>query len=368
MTIVLYSLVGFISTFFLTFVNNRNDNMLAIKKNVKPNFNISKKSLFVVLSFIPLFLLIALRDISVGTDYQSYVNAYYKILEGTLSSSNWLGIGYIFICKLLSFIAGYNYIIVFSFFGFITLFFVYKSILRNSKIPWLSLYLFLSTCLYYQTFNQFRQMLACTIVLYSIKYMEKKNLKMFIIIILIAASIHNSALVMLPFYFISKLEINKKTIFMYVIISLLMMFGFNIIERFILYTNYDVYLNTNFNIERNLSSIINMFVRMILLIGCLLFSKRLIKQDPESKYLYNLVIVCTIFQLLTIKSYLFARITTYFFIFYILLIPNIVYVFLKKNKILAMGVILIIFAIYHYVYFNSAVALSSGYTVYKLSF
>ena len=360
MTVFLYIMVEIFSVIFLIFAGK-------FKKNHNKNISI----LFGILSFLVLCSLVCLRDISVGIDTVSYANAYLRIANGLYTDNDvrWLGYGFIFFAKFISFIFENNYQCFFALIGFLTIFLVYKRIFENSKCLWMSIFLLISFGLYFQMFNQARQMLAIAIVFYAVKYIQERKLKKYIIFILLATCIHNSAIVMLPFYYIANFEINRKNNFVYIIIAIISFILFSIIETLLGHFYYwQAYSETNFNQENSITAILNFGVRFLMLFICMIFSKKVILENDKSKCLYNMVIWCTILQFLTLKSYLFARLTTYFFVFFLLLIPEVVNCIFKKkdDKLLIELVIIILFSIYEIIYFTKGTgAIGYGYNVYN---
>lgn len=342
------------------------------------NFEIAVKNkknkvisyIFLSIAMLPLLFLIILRDTNVGTDFLRYIELYLRVDNDNVTSTDqaWVGNIFLNIMKAFTFFFGRNYRIFFGVIGFFTLFFLFKSIFEESDKPTLSLFIFFSFCLYYQCFNQFRQMLAISLILYAYKFYKSKNLKAYIIIVLCATVMHTSAIIMLPFYWIGDRDINKKNIMLYILFGIFVLFGYNIIEVILektaygkIYMKYDMY-----NMSFSISSIINLCVRIVMLISCLLFYKKLINRDSDNKFLYNMAFFCTIFQILTLKSYVFGRLTTYFFVYYIFLIPKVLNQFKGKNKVIVLLILILGFSAYQYIYYISDNgAISGGYNEYK---
>lgn len=367
-TLLFYLLVEAISLFFFYLAESKRK----IENPKEKAHSIKKSTICLIISFLPLLLLIGLRNIDVGVDTRNYASVFQRIANNTLTvaDQNWLGFGYIYLCKAINFIFGNNFTILNLCIGFLTLLFFYKGILDTSENPTMSLYILFSTCLYYQTFNQSRQLLAISIIFYSFKYLLKNDFKKYFIFILLASSIHTSALIMLPFYFLSKLKVNKKSIFIYCLIALGSIVFFQQIIGIISSTSYGLIYQTTEYFKSNKSSLINLLFRLLLLIICYIISiytKEKLTDDTQKKC-FNIAIWCLLFQLLTTKIYILGRITTYFYIIYILLIPNLIKKVEQKNlkKIIKIGVI-ICFFIYHIIYFKSA-ASSAGYDLYKFFF
>lgn len=74
----------------------------------------------------------------------------------------------------------------------------------------LSIYLYITTMIYYSAFNGIRQWIASVFIFLAYKYLVTRNFKKYLIFIIIASTIHVSALIMIPMYFISNFKPFKK--------------------------------------------------------------------------------------------------------------------------------------------------------------
>lgn len=373
-TLAFYMIFEVISLFFL-FVAQKmkeKDDELKHNENIKNKKNIIQKYyLYLIMSAIPLIILIGFRDISVGYDTSAYVETFFRITKGeiTASDGDWLSIGYIAICKLIGLFSDNNYVLYNTIIGILTVFFFYKAIMNNSKNSTFSLYLLFSTCLFYQTFNQSRQMLAIAIVLYSWKFIENNKMKKFLFFILLAFSIHKSAIIMMPFYWLTKAKINYKNIMLYIIFAFSIFAFFDVIQKMLLLTHYgQVYTERGMFISQT-STWLNLSFRFLIVILCMIFYKYTRREEKKSlNKLINVAIWCILFQLLTVKVYIFGRITTYLYVFFILLIPNLFENIENKNiKITFKTIMISIFFIFHIGYYY-AVSQASGYDIYQFFF
>lgn len=368
-TLSLYVTVDLIAI-LLMFIAQKKNKAFVEKNGESPKkwTIINPAYIFLILSMIPLVLLIGFRDISVGIDTNSYYSAFVRTINNILTASDkiWLSSGFIILCRLVGFFSN-KYIFLNLVIGFFSVLLIYDSIWKNSKNPTLSLFIWLSTCLYYQNFNQSRQMLAISIVFFSYKYILNNNLKMFLLCTLVSASIHSSALIMIPFYFLSNLNINKKNIFIYIVVAVLCILFFPLINKIILSTSYGgIYGLTGWYNAKESSGIVLIF-RLLLLISCLFLSTKTINyyNSSDNKKLLNICIWCVILQIITTRIYIIGRITTYFYMAFILLIPNIHYHLKSKLKGIVFILIILLFSLYHFVYYKS-VSVSSGYDDYSL--
>lgn len=367
-TIVFYSIIIFVSVVFMYLSTKKTRKVTNLPKR-KGIIRVS--TIFFLLSVLVPFLVLILRDESVGLDYSLYINLYNRFLSNTLlpTDSSWVSFGYVFLTKLCIFLFDSNYYIFFGIIGFVSIYCFFKTIYEESDIPWLSLLLLFSFCLYYQMFNQFRQMLAIAISFYGYKYIKNKDLKKYIFTILIAYSMHKSAIIMLPFYWISNLKLQKRGILFYSILSVVAYLAYDFVEVLLLKTSYgQTYLaNSYYNVVES-SSMLNLVFRFMLFMLCFYLTRKTRKTNSEINTLFNLCFVCVIFQIMTVKSYVFGRITTYFFVYFILLIPKAIKsINMSRNsKLYIYSLIIFACLAYHYVYFTTKAASGFGVGIYRL--
>lgn len=360
MTILLYALIEIIALLLFA---------VGTQKKGKNAQNVCFFMTWLILSS-----LIAFRDITVGRDYKTYHYAMIRVTKGVMLNYDytWLSIGFRLLIKavsILGFSAKNTALIVSAIFAGATIYFFLKAILKHSSNPVLSLFMLFSFCYVFQSMNQFRQMFAVALVLYSFEFLDKSFWK-YCIVIIIAGLMHSSALIMLPMYFIVKIAINKKLILAYFFASLSVIALWPLIRHLISYTRYSYYLGWDiYDIGATSSSITNLIVRVILLLFCLFFWKDITTNYKKGNYLFHFALLCTVLQVVAVYVHMFARITTYFYVFYLLLIPEVVCVlkrkFTKSSRRIIMIAIYCFFLMYQVVYYN-AQAVEGGFAVYKL--
>lgn len=99
---------------------------------------------------------------------------------------------------------------------------LYVSFKRYTNNYAFAVILFLGLWFFF-SFTYLRQVLGASIVWLSIKYVSERNLKMFLIMVFIGFSFHNSAIMLLPLYFIPIRTFDKKKIVL--VMGILLMFG-----------------------------------------------------------------------------------------------------------------------------------------------
>lgn len=161
-------------------------------------------SFFIFSSFCVLFVLSFIR-FDVGHDYWNYYNSF-KLINSPRFFVFSSELSYSLFCKLFSF-SPRGYVYVFGLYSFLTLFFLYKTLIYYKSL-FFGVFIFIAYNMLFTSFDQIRQTLAIFIFLYSIRFIENKSFKKYLIFILLATFFHFSAIILLPVYFLSKIKIN----------------------------------------------------------------------------------------------------------------------------------------------------------------
>ena len=203
-----------------------------------------------------------------------------------------------------------SYIIILTFLILVPIFII---IWKYSQAPILSLFI------YYCMGNLFmmsiyRQWCAIPILLYSIKYILKKDFLKFLVCVCIAFCFHKTSIVFLMVYFLSDIKSTKYTLIGSLLLSLFT-FAFSAKLAEIIY-----YFS---RVERDL--IINdSYIYYIFLWVCVLISYFMLRnQKSTSMYLlfHNMLLMAVILQPLTFSFSLLSRLVIYFTIILIFIFP-----------------------------------------------
>jgi hypothetical protein len=158
--------------------------------------------LYVLISFLVILIPSILRY-DVGPDYSNYVYLFKHLYEDTVSGSKELSF-YLISYPFLFSAKGYIYIIGVYF--FISLLLLYR-FSPKGQLHY-TVFFFMTLPIGYFTFDdQMRQALAMVIVMYALRYAERDNFMKYLLLTLLAAAMHYSALVVLPFYFVRKMKV-----------------------------------------------------------------------------------------------------------------------------------------------------------------
>ena len=174
-----------------------------------------KSSKKIQIQMVTMFLLalavfVGLGDMLGGYDRYIYADLYDSMADITRAGGNpWTSssfafyggeFGYGTFCALLTYLTGNRYIFI-----FITTMIIYILLIKSLKqyvdnAPF-AVVMFLGLWFFF-TFTYLRQVIGCTIVWLSIKYIIERDWKRYLLVWFIAFSFHNSAIIFLPMYFL----------------------------------------------------------------------------------------------------------------------------------------------------------------------
>lgn len=151
-----------------------------------------------------IFLLLAgasaLR-IYTGNDYQTYISHFHDIYRGNYVVTE-RGFNLV-VTAVYRFFREEYYLVIFGIFAFLTVGLFLKTLYDQSVDFPMSFFLFMALGVYFQTYNTVRYYFALAIVLYSMRYILRKQYIRFLAVILIASLFHKTALIVIPLYLLA---------------------------------------------------------------------------------------------------------------------------------------------------------------------
>lgn len=280
----------------------------------------NSKIIFFIFTFI--ILILSMFRYGTGTDYIAYLN-YYKVNQvGVINSikfNNHMDIGYrIFmgISKKLG-ISFEGFIMIIS---FIMIALVTYMIISNSKNRILSLFVFYS--IYYQIYinSAIRQGIALSIFIYAFyKYLKNEEIKKYIIAIMFAALFHKSILITLIIVLI-----NNKIEFLFHKTKLNIFFLFTAITIFLFQGEGLIVTLFNINYKPEEVKILAILLRVLILMFIIYLYVNSEKNSVgkfEKLQIY-LVYIGLIIYFIFCRINIMSRLTEYFSIIEVILIPN----------------------------------------------
>lgn len=321
---------------------------LYVIKSVNISKTFEKISAFII--FLELYIISAIR-FHVGTDYGVYLDFYRKIDKLTYDPKG-MEIGYFYLNKIVKAILGGEYAI-FAITSLIIVGLVYLTVKKFSVDPVLSLIIYM--CMSYLiSFNIIRQSITISIVFFSIRYIDSKF--KWIIPLLIGSLFHKTILLVIPLFFLAKLNLKR---IHYIIIFFIGIFLFLTYGRTLVFiTNFiegfNHYIGSNF-VSEGANPIRTLITFTIL--GFFLLDYNEIMKNKKMKFAFTMFLFGAIFSLFMLRGKIFARVVDYFDIFQILLIPYVLNSIKKLNifglkKYVTLITIFILIANFYYFYYS----------------
>ncbi len=322
-TTIVYAIIFIISLFFCRIFE---------KKNLSP-----KKKIIVLMGImIPPILLASVRYL-VGIDYLAYIINYNGIV--TMFSPKM--VLYFYSKEPLYVITTYiGYLLVGTFTGafwiysIIYIFFVFEGIRYYKNKISITLGLFIFYMTYYLVFfNMIRQMIAVAIILFASRYIFEKKFWKYFIWIIIAGLFHKSAYIMIFLYLLNyKLDSKRISkiffilatiapIFMIPLLKIIIWFD-GIIGIFTKYSSIDINLNLKFLLYVVPTLLFIMFYR-----------KKILELDIRYELFIRIVFLQLPAQFLGCFVETADRISVYFAIFQVILIPLVLKTQIEESKL-----------------------------------
>ncbi len=302
------------------------------------------------LLFLGIFLIVGLRNPSMGADLNSgnfggYLGRYqyiakkdwhYLLFEGRdayeLASYE---TGYVALNKLIS-VFGIDYqhlIICVSFVSLFPVFVIYRRYSENFEF---SIIIYLALTCFLAVFSALRQSCAIAICFCSYVFLKKKKLIPFVLLVLLAATFHKTALIFLLAYPFYRIRISKKIrLFTLGLVGIVFLLRTQIFRLVVNFIGKDYQTDSN-------GAIAFLLLLIALYVLLALFSK----DDGETNSLMNiflLLILCQCFA--NIHSFV-ARVGYYFMPFLGLLIPKSIKGMRTENKTIFAPLFVVLFTVY----------------------
>lgn len=334
-----------------------------------------------------LFAIISGIRWQVGVDHLNYLEGYERVQKGL--TFNKYGYseepGFELITKIFAFF-DVHFTFYFGFWAFIQLSFIYYAVKHERYLlPFIGILIIWGPH-YLSWMNGIRQMVAACMFVFAVKYIKDRKLLPYVITILLAATIHRSAIVLLIFYFIPQKDYFRNRILNMGLLVATVFIGMNpawlqsveFVEQLLAFIGYERYseqldLMVEYRREMNFGP---RRLSVLALYGLnIWFAPRLKEFFSETNYLiyFNFMFVgALLYNLFANTSHIFLRPVSYFTIFSILTTAYLLYYLKpeKKNIVTLRFAIVFIVAISYLTFSIFSESISSGidYTNYKFFF
>ncbi|MDU2265562.1 EpsG family protein [Clostridium celatum] len=209
----------------------------------------------------------------------------------------------------------------------------------------LQVYLYIASGYYLVTMNGMRQCLAAALIFICTKYLIQGKFKKYLVSILLISSIHGSALIMIPIYFIVRQEAWSKRIMKLLILAVIGVISYGYLEpiffKLLENTQYGHYSE----FKEGGSSLMRTIVNLVPTILAYLKRDKLKEVWAEGNIFINMSIINSIFVAFGMYNWIFNRFTLYFQLYNFILLPYIIKSCFKgkEKRLLYIGLLICYF-------------------------
>lgn len=228
-----------------------------------------------------------------------------------------------------------------------------------SRLLELSLYVYITIGYFLVSMNGIRQYLAAAIVFAATKFIIDGHFKKYLLVVLLAATIHQTALILIPIYFIVRKPAWSKSTYILLVLSIFIVIGFNEFMDFLFKAIEDTQYGGYKSFEAEGASKMRVAVALVPVLLAYLSRDKLNSIFPKNNVIINMSILSLVFMIISTQNWLFARFSIYFGLYQLILISWIVKVFAKKDQKLVYYGILVCYFIYFY--FEHVISLNVYY-------
>ncbi|WP_413307796.1 EpsG family protein [Bacillus sp. 1P10SD] len=306
---------------------------------IRPN------KLLIFMTMLSLVLVAGLRN-NIGDTF-FYMHSY-KIGNHDLSTMKMEGdFGFNIYQALLYKLSEDPQLLVFTSALITNIFIVYVLYCFSKKIE-LSLFVYITSGVYIVTMNGIRQSLAAAIIFAATRYLLNGNMKKFFLVVLLASTIHQTALIFIPIYFIVRRDAWTKTTLIILGIGVIIAFGFNQFSSLLFSAIQDTQYGHYSNFSEGGANFLRAVVSGTPLLIAFLGKEKLKKIWPKSDYIINLSLLGLVFMIIATKNWIFARFDIYFGLYSLILVSWLLNLFSKESRNLVYYCILLLYTFYFY--------------------
>jgi len=201
-----------------------------------------------------------------------------------------------------------------------------------SRMVELSLYVYITGGLFLVSMNGIRQLLAAAIAFVAIRYLIKRNFFKYATVVVLASLFHQSALILLPVYFLVRYKAWSKTTAVLILFSVLIVIGYEAFTSLLFsaiedtqYANYDSFAEGGANILRVAVEAAPLFIAY-------LGREKLRSIFPNSDLIVNMALIGIVFMVIATQEWIFARLSIYFQLYQLILISWLPALFREKDQ------------------------------------
>lgn len=243
---------------------------------------------------------------------------------------------------------------------------IVSTLYQHSRLFEISLYVYITLGYYLTSMNGIRQYLAAAILFAATRFIIECDWKRYFLVVIFAATIHQTALIMIPIYYIVRLRAWSKMTFVLLMGAVVIIIGFNEFMSILFTAIEDTKYAGYQEFQEGGANIIRVAVSAVPVLLAYVGKERLKEIMPNSNIIVNMSIMSLIFMLISTQNWIFARFSIYFGLYSLILVAWIIKIFRMKDQKLIYFSILLFYFIYFL--FEHVLALNMEYKSNYITF
>ncbi len=321
---------------------------ILVQAHWKEGIDLRKKNKTSIIIFFSLLLILLMfRHSSIGNDTSNYIN-YFKLINlHNLSQIDSFSdeFGFVILTKIISFFTNSPQVYL-AVMAIITIAMIFPLYLRQCEDPGLTISIFCILSTFVMLFSGIRQCLTIGLGFIAYEFAKRKKLIPFLLIVLVAISIHNSSIMLFVMYPLYHAKITRKWLYI-VVPTVISIYIFNRQIFLLLAAVLNQFSRFDGSIEFT-GAYIMIFLFVIFAVFAFLVPDE-DKLDEETIGMRNFLLFSLVIQLFAPLNTLVMRMSYYYMIFIPLLMPKIIKCHSErydKIAITARHIMMVFFVIY----------------------
>lgn len=280
-----------------------------------------KKALYLVITFGFMWFLAAFRY-KVGFDYYNYIDIFRQVggspSFGEALSLQWEN-GFIALTWVITRITS-DPVVIYGIYAALIYVPVMYFIYVYCDNAWLSTWLYVTLTFFYGSMNFIRQHVACSITLLGYRFLKEKKYVHFLIFIIIAATFHKTALILIPVCVLCHIRLDKKWGIFY---SSATLAAFMVSRPFLNWLTQYVFKSYHNSVYINSGLEMSYLLMPFMAFGvCLALKPFWEKRDKDAVMLMNMTAYSAMIWLFIVRHLILERFSLYVYIYVIIAIPS----------------------------------------------
>jgi len=284
--------------------------------------------LLLLICFFSMWFIMTNRAMTVGADTNDYYNGFIRV-----QSLRWNRIidfsvknvlynferGYVIFSKAFTMFST-SYTAFLGLVSFVMLAPLYFVIRKYSPYPYLSVILFITLGFFHFDMTGIRQGMAVSLTFIAYYTLDCKKYVKFILLVLLASTIHTSSIIFLSAIFLRKVKINRFKILLFYGTALLVY-----IYRIPIYSQAIIIMDEGKKFASNTGAYTLYLVVLLAITAAFFLYKQTIKSSNQNlDLIYTLCAISVLLMTFNTVSWWALRLTLYYYIYMILLIPYVI--------------------------------------------